>query len=105
MPVLTPDKRIELIESVRPPLPLGLDVFKFGSLQEVTFNNLVESTEVLKTALSQNKCEEIRTYGTRALREADNADEVILRIDRVTGIKDKIHLKWKGDRVAVKNGN
>ena len=38
---LTPDRRIELVESVRTPLRLGLDVFKFGYLQEVTINNLV----------------------------------------------------------------
>ena len=41
---LTPGRRIELVESVRTPLPLrlGLDVFKFGYLQELTINNLVE---------------------------------------------------------------
>ena len=84
---LTPDRRIELVESVRTPLRLGLDVFKFGYLQEVTINNLVESIEIFKRTLSQNNCEEIRSYGTSALREADNADEVILRIERATGIK------------------
>ena len=45
---LTPDRRIELVESVRTPLRLGLDVFKFGYLQEVTINNLVESIEIFK---------------------------------------------------------
>ena len=84
---LTPDRRIELVESVRTPLRLGLDVFKFGYLQEVTINNLVESIEIFERTLSQNNCEEIRAYGTSALREADNADEVILRIERATGIK------------------
>ena len=43
---LTPNRRIELVESVRTPLRLGLDVFKFGYLQEVTINNLVESIEI-----------------------------------------------------------
>ena len=84
---LTPDRKIELVESFRTPLRLGLDVFKFGYLQEVTINNLVESKDIFKRTLSQNKCEEIRAYGTSALREADNSDEVILRIERVTGIK------------------
>ena len=85
--LLTPDRRIELVESVRTLLRLVLDVFKFGYLQEVTTNNLVESIEIFKRTLSQNNCEEIRAYGTSALREADNADEVILRIERVTGIE------------------
>ena len=84
---LTPDRIIELVEAVRTPLRLGLDVFKFGYLQEVTINNLVESIEIFKRTLSHNNCEEIRSYGTSALREADNADEVILRIERATGIK------------------
>ncbi len=84
---LTPDRTIELVESVRTPLRLGLDVFKFGYLQELTINNLVESIEIFKRTLSQNNCEEIREHGTSALREADNGDEVILRIERATGIK------------------
>ena len=84
---LTPYKRIELVKSVRISHHLGLDVFKFGYLQEVTINNLVESIEIFKRTLSQNNCEEIRSYVTSALREADNADEVILRIEIATGIK------------------
>ena len=84
---LTPDRRIELVESVRTPLRLGLDVFKFGYLQEVTIINLVESINIFKRTLSQNKCEKIRAHGTGAWREADNADEVILRIERGSGIK------------------
>ena len=43
---LIPDRRIKLAESVRTPLHLGLFVFKFGSLQEVTINDLVESIEI-----------------------------------------------------------
>ena len=84
---LTFDRRFELFESIITPFCLWLNVFKFGYLQEVTTNNLVESIEIFKRTLSQNNCEEIRAYGTSALREADNADEVILRIERVTGIK------------------
>ena len=84
---LTPDRRIELVESVRTPLRLGLDVFKFGYLQEVTINNLVESIKIFKRTLLQNKCEKIRAHGTGALRKADNADEVIFRIERVLVIK------------------
>ena len=84
---LTPDRRIEFVESVRTPLRMGLDVFKFGYLQEVTINNLVESIKIFKRTLSQNKCEKIRAHGTGALREADNADEVIFRIERVLVIK------------------
>ncbi len=57
---LTPDRRIELVESVRTPLSLGLDVFMFGYLQELTINNSVESIEIFERALSQNNCEEIR---------------------------------------------
>ena len=84
---LTPYKRIELVKSVRTSLHLGLDVFKFGYLQEVTINNLVESIKIFKRTLSQNKCEKIRAHGTGALREADNADEVFFRIERVSLIK------------------
>ena len=53
----------------------------------MTINNLVESIEIFKRTLSQNNCEEIRAYGTSALKKADNADEAILRIERVTGIE------------------
>ena len=84
---LTPYKRIELVKSVRTSLHLGLDVFKFGYLQEVTINNLVESIKIFKRALSQNKCEKIRAHGRGDLGEADNADEVILRIERFIVIK------------------
>ena len=91
---LTPDRRIELVESVRTPLRLGLDVFKFGYLQEVTINNLVESIEIFKKTLSQNNSKEIRAYGTSALREADNADEVIFRIERVLVIKVEAISGW-----------
>ncbi len=53
---LTPGRRIELVESVRTPLRLGLDFFRFGYLQEVTINNLVESIEIFKRTLSQYNC-------------------------------------------------
>ena len=49
---LTPYKRTELVKFVRTSLHLGLDVFKFGYLQEVTINNLVESIEIFKRTLS-----------------------------------------------------
>ena len=53
----------------------------------MTINNLVEPIEIFKRTLSQNKCEEIGAYGTSALREADNANKMILGIERVTVIK------------------
>ena len=74
---LTPDRRIELVESVRTPLRLGLDVFKFGYLQEVTINNLVEPIEIFKKTLSQNNFEEIRAYGTSALRKSEHTEQVL----------------------------
>ena len=43
---LIPDRRIKLVESVRKPLHLGLYVFEFKYLQEVTIDNLVESIEI-----------------------------------------------------------
>ena len=101
---LTPDRTIELVESVRTLLCLELYVFKCGYLQEVTINNLVESIKRFERTLSQNNCEEIRAYDTSALREEDNADEVILRIERATGIKVEAISGGKGSRVAAKSG-
>ena len=95
---LTPDRRIELVESVRTPLRLGLDVFKFGYLQEVTIKNLVEPIEISERTLSQNNCEEIIAYETSALREADIADEVILRIEALDGSKSE---KRKLDSITI----
>ena len=84
---LTPDRRIKLVASVRAPLRLGLDVFKFGYLQESTICNYVELIEIFQKTLSQNKCEEIQAFGTSAFREADNADELISKIEKITRIQ------------------
>ena len=48
---LTRDKKIELVESVRTSLRMGLDFFKSGYLQEVTINNIVESVEIFERIL------------------------------------------------------
>ena len=48
---LTRDKKIELVESVRTSLRMGLDFLKCGYLQEVTINNLVESIEIFERLL------------------------------------------------------
>ena len=63
---LTPDRTIELVKSVRAPLRLGLDVFKFGYLQEVTINNLVESIEISK-----------RHYHRTTVRKSEHTVQVL----------------------------
>ena len=84
---LTPDRRIELIDSNRTPLRLGKDVFIRGSLQEETVQQLIEALRIYQRTLEQNGCEEIRAYATSAMREADNAEEVIAQVEEATGIQ------------------
>ncbi|MBT6726743.1 MAG: hypothetical protein HN867_09845 [Deltaproteobacteria bacterium] len=67
--------------------------------------NYVELIEIFQKTLSQNKCEEIQAYGTSALREADNADELISKIERITRIQVEAISGGKGAELLHKTVN
>jgi exopolyphosphatase/guanosine-5'-triphosphate,3'-diphosphate pyrophosphatase len=84
---LTPDRRVEIIETNRTPIRLGKDVFHTGYLSDTTLESLIHALQIYRKTLEQNECKEIRAYATSAMREADNREEAIERIERATGIR------------------
>ena len=72
--------------------------FKNFSIVVNQTENYQQSIELFKRTLSQNNCAEIRAYGTSALKEANNADEVILRIEALDGSKSE---KRKLDSITI----
>ncbi|MBN2237415.1 MAG: Ppx/GppA family phosphatase [Bacteroidales bacterium] len=82
--------RIEKASLIRIPLQLGKDVFKSKKLSNARTKNFVNTMKAFKLLIDVYKPEDYIACATAAMREAENKDEILLKVKRETGID--IHL-------------
>ncbi len=75
---------------VRVPVRLGEDVFKDGKIKERKIRKLIKAIEAFKLLMEVFDVKAYLAVATSAMREAENAREVVERIERETGIKIEI---------------
>ncbi len=71
---------------VRVPLRLGFDVFETGSISEEKIQKLLKTVQSYKLLLDVYEVKHLKACATSAMRDAENAAEVIQRIKAETGI-------------------
>ena len=79
-------RQVEAVENVRLPVRLGQDVFSGGALQERTMQRAVDAFLQFRHVADDFGVVTLRAIATSAMREALNADILIDRISRNTGI-------------------
>lgn len=71
---------------VRVPIRLGQDSFTVGEISEANIKRMVKAMKAFKLIMKVNKVKRYMACATSALREANNAEEVIQTIKKKTGI-------------------
>jgi exopolyphosphatase/guanosine-5'-triphosphate,3'-diphosphate pyrophosphatase len=86
------DQPAEIIKShmVRAPVRLGEDVFSKGKVSNKKLDLLVHSFKAFHHLMKVYNVEKYKAYATSAMREASNADEVIEKIEKESGIELKV---------------
>ncbi|XSG83926.1 MAG: hypothetical protein ACPW60_09295 [Methylohalobius sp. ZOD2] len=80
--------RLNLIESVRAPVRLGQDVFQNGELSDATIDRTLKAFSDFRVLIDQRAIPsaQVRAVATSAMREADNRQALIEKVQRETGI-------------------
>ncbi|MGA7193587.1 MAG: hypothetical protein WBW94_08155 [Anaerolineales bacterium] len=79
-------RKMETLENIRRPVSLGTDAFGSGRLRDVTIQKTVNAFHHFQRVASDLEVTKIRAIATSAMREANNADILIDRVLRATGI-------------------
>lgn len=82
--------RVKTVENVRLPVRLGRDVFRTGAFQEKTIQQAVEAFLHFQRMARNLGALQTRAIATSAMREAANADILLDRILRTSGIEVEI---------------
>ena len=90
--VITADAPPKYMKSslVRVPIRLGQDSFTVGEISESNIKRMVKAMKAFKLIMKVNKVKRYMACATSALREANNAEEVIQTINKKTGIDIQI---------------
>lgn len=82
----------EFIKSnlVRVPLRLGFDVFEKGEISENRINHLVSTIKAYKHLMDAYEVKHVKACATSAMRDAKNAEAILKRVKRETGIPIEI---------------
>lgn len=72
---------------IRVPLRLGFDVFETKRISTEKMNNLIETMKAYKHLLTVYQVQHFRACATSAMRDADNAQEIIQEVNKRTGIQ------------------
>jgi len=75
---------------VRVPLRLGFDVFETGRISDAKKEKLVKTIQSYKLLLDVYEVVHLKACATSAMRDAENAAEVIDEIKKATGIKIQV---------------
>lgn len=75
---------------IRVPLRLGFDVFESGRISAIKANKLVETIKAYKHLLSIYEVTHVKACATSAMRDASNADEILRKVQKDTGIEIKV---------------
>lgn len=83
-------ERIKRIMFIRVPLRLGKDVFTLGKISRERYDMMLHMLKGFKHFMLLNKVEEFRACATAAMRDADNGQKVMRKLEEETGIKLEI---------------
>jgi exopolyphosphatase / guanosine-5'-triphosphate,3'-diphosphate pyrophosphatase len=78
------------INLIRVPLRLGFDVFATGKIGEQKLQELSETMSSFKHLMNVHKVAHFKVAATSALRDAQNKNEIIERVEKESGIKIEI---------------
>jgi exopolyphosphatase / guanosine-5'-triphosphate,3'-diphosphate pyrophosphatase len=78
------------IALIRVPLRLGFDVFEMGKISDEKTEKFVKTIKSYKYLLDVYDVKQFKACATSAMRDADNAKEIIDRIKIETGIEIKV---------------
>lgn len=90
--IKTPGGKPEFVKLslVRVPLRLGFDVFENGTISNDRADKFVTTIKAYKNLLDVYEVEHLITAATSAMRDADNADNILQRVKEETGIDIKV---------------
>ena len=77
--------QFELIEDFKEVIRLGDDVYKSGEIGKNSLENLLKQLLEIKKTAELKEVDTLRLIATASLREASNRDEVVKRIEELTG--------------------
>ncbi len=72
---------------VRVPIRLGQDVFTSNEISDENIDRMVDAMQAYKLLMKIHKVEKYQAFATSAMREAQNAADVVEIIEEQTGIK------------------
>lgn len=75
---------------IRVPIRLGQDVFTQGKISKKTTNRLSDAMTAYKLLMDIYNVDCYRAFATSAMREAENASEVIKKIKEKSGVKIEV---------------
>ncbi|RYZ30376.1 MAG: exopolyphosphatase [Chitinophagaceae bacterium] len=75
---------------VRVPLRLGFDVFESGTISEEKADRFISTIKAYKHLLDAYEVKHLITAATSAMRDADNAKQILERVEQETAIKIKV---------------
>jgi exopolyphosphatase / guanosine-5'-triphosphate,3'-diphosphate pyrophosphatase len=86
--IQTANGKIDFIKMtlVRVPLRLGFDVFGKGEISPGKTEKIIKTMKAYKHLLDVYEVEQYRACATSAMRDAVNADEIIAKVKKETGI-------------------
>lgn len=90
--VVTPNAPPKYMKSslVRVPIRLGQDAFTVGEISDHNMKRMVKAMKAFKLIMKVNNVKNHMACATSALREANNAQEVIAKVKKKTGINIQI---------------
>jgi exopolyphosphatase/guanosine-5'-triphosphate,3'-diphosphate pyrophosphatase len=74
------------VNLVRVPLRLGFDVFETGLISDLKMHQLIETMQAFKHLLNVYEVQAIKVCATSAMRDAKNAADIVLQVQKETGI-------------------
>ena len=81
---------IKILESLKNPIPLGVNTFLKGRISQDTINQTINFLERYKQVLQEYAVTETRVVATTAVREARNRDIFIETVRRKTGFNVEV---------------
>jgi len=81
---------VKKISYTRIPLRLGDDVFSLGRIDVKKKLNLINTVKAFEIITDIFEVSHLQAYATSAMREAENADQIVMDIKSATGIDLKI---------------
>jgi exopolyphosphatase/guanosine-5'-triphosphate,3'-diphosphate pyrophosphatase len=84
------DTTYRVLENIREPIRLGGDVFLKGTIREENIRKAEAAFRRFRVLLKNHGVQTVRAVATCATREADNADLLLSRLERASGIRVEV---------------